>query len=497
MFTLKKYGSAKPDPKFLEPEGGMGSEEKDPKKKREKKRQLLKSVPLIWRLEGGAPESSRMAEPTQDFMCLTFVDDTAPFRVFNKEGKLVTPDGREGNPDQLWGGMRGRVVVGTQGGDLYVYWQPRMIPSEYDGLTKDEYDENELLRQSIRKPWWEQPEGTPIDDCAEFRWESSARLVHVVPRDNEYGNSHIISKRNWEKLQGLRKQLKVKPNDNKLKQMADEISYQGNTGHRGGVSQVAWQGDGMSSRLMSCGKDQFVRVWNMVLNKAPSTYGVLGEIKTNNGSHNLEPFKAVNLSEKRPLVNVSQPDQGDVDPLGKTIITSIDWDDARVILGAASNTLIDFFSATMEFEVLARSHTDAINGMSVHRTLPIYATVSVDKTVRVWRGHPDSAVEDILPKGEGKKLNCFRRCVATGDLPAEGFCVAWHPTKPELACGLADGSFVICRLNLGGPNESGELATDVSGAISKSMKDYLQYGVPNVRKMDLVFQQDYMYILGM
>ena len=100
--------------------------------------------------------------------------------------------------------------------------EPRMI-SEYDGLDKDDYDETELC-EAFRKPWWEQPEGTPADDCAEFRWESSARLVHVVPRHVEYGNSHLISKRSWDKLQNLRKQLKAKPNDAKLKQEADEIS---------------------------------------------------------------------------------------------------------------------------------------------------------------------------------------------------------------------------------------------------------------------------------
>ena len=83
----------------------------------------------------------------------------------------------------------------------------------------------------------------------------------------------------------------------------------------------------------------------------------------------MEPCKATNLAEKNPLVNVSQPDQGAIDPLGKTVITSLDWEDARVVMGATSNALLDFNGATMEFEVLARSHTDAINGISVHRTL--------------------------------------------------------------------------------------------------------------------------------
>ena len=54
--------------------------------------------------------------------------------------------------------------------------------------------------------------------------------------------------------------------------------------------------------------------------------------------------------------------------------------------------------------------------------------------MRVWRGHQDSAIEDLSPKGKAKE-NRFRRCVAVGELPAEGFCVA-HPSRPELACEL-------------------------------------------------------------
>ena len=40
--------------------------------------------------------------------------------------------------------------------------------------------------------------------------------------------------------------------------------------------------------------------------------------------------------------------------------------------------------------------------------------------------------------------------------------------------GVSSKSFVICRLVLGGLNASGEIATDASGAISKSMKEYGQ-----------------------
>ena len=481
------------DPKLHDPaaEGGFGEDSKTKGGKTKKSTYKPKhSLPKIWRLEGGSPGASRMAEYAQDCTCLAFVNDTEPIRRF-KEGKLVMPDGREGDPTKHWGGMRGRVVVGTAGGDLYVFWQPRAIPKQYDGLSKDEYDENVLIRQSLRAPWWEQPEGTPPGAVAEYRWMSSARLVHVIPRDVEYGNSHLIPKNAWEKLQDVRRQLKARPRDSKLTAMKDELNYRGQVAHKGGVTQVAWQGDGQSSRLMSCGLDEHVRVWDLTLEKAPKTYGVLGhDGKPTDGKHGIVPCKEADLATKRPLINVSQPDEGSVDPLGKAVITSIDWDDARVLMGSRSNDLLDFYSATMEFEVLVRAHTDAINGMSVHRELNLYATVSADKTVRVWRSDSDAATEELRQgHGTSKAKNCFRRCVAVGNLPCPGFCVAWHPTKPELVVGLSNASYVVFRISRGN-SEDGSLDTDVDGAMSNDMKRWLQYGEPNVRVMDKIIECD-------
>ena len=57
---------------------------------------------------------------------------------------------------------------------MYVFWQPRAIPKQYDGLSKDEYDETVLIRQSLRAPWWEQPEGG-VDE------QSEAVLDELIP----------------------------------------------------------------------------------------------------------------------------------------------------------------------------------------------------------------------------------------------------------------------------------------------------------------------------
>ena len=477
------------DPATLDPGGLGGVGGKDDKKKRtmkEKKAFAGRSLPKIWRLEGGSAASSHMADPTQNFNCLTFVNDTQPIRTF-KEGRLIMPDGREGDPALHWGGLRGRIIVGTAGGDIYVYWQPRAIPREFDGLSKDEYIEGDLVDQSLRPPWWELPEGTPYEKVAEYRWMPTARLVHVVARDLEYGNHHLIPKKATEKLIELRRQLKGKPRDKKLLDQVEELRYKGEVGHKGGVTSIAWQGDGLASRVISCGSDEYVREWDMQMEEPPATYGVLGQLQETNGKQTMIPCKSALLSEKMPMVNVSQPDEGTVSPLGKTVVTSLDWDDARVLMGSTSNTLLDFFSASMEFEVLVRAHTDAVNGLSVHRTLPIYGTVSADKTVRVWRSDPDAAVEELKLRGASKSKNCFRRCVATAKLPAQGCCVAWHPSKAECVIGLSNASFCVFRLKRG-PNE--EMDTDADGNLSKQMKEWIQYGEPCVREMELLVECD-------
>ena len=190
-------------------------------------------APMIWRLEGNAPQSSK-GDTVQDFTAIAFVNDTEPIR---------TRDTRTGELVLLMGGLRapmnnGRVHVAELSvGPLraiYTFTRshgPYILTLKTSPMTSRFED----LNEPPAPPWWEIPD--PLTEpSATIRWGPTAILVHAIPRDVTRAIAPPWSKRQRE-LETVRHKLKVKPNDQELLGRLQKLSYSGLVGHAGGVQQ--------------------------------------------------------------------------------------------------------------------------------------------------------------------------------------------------------------------------------------------------------------------
>lgn len=113
----------------------------------------------------------------QDFLCMCFANDSPPLRYYShEEGMLVEAEADETDHSA------GRVLVGTRGGDIYVFEQARALGGGQGGGL-DGYEEEEVVVRGIK--WWE-AEDVP-DAYERPQWQPKGVLVGSVPRNAEAG----------------------------------------------------------------------------------------------------------------------------------------------------------------------------------------------------------------------------------------------------------------------------------------------------------------------
>ena len=182
------------------------------------------------------------------------------------------------------------------------------------------------------------------EPSATIRWEPTAILVHAIPRDVNTGNSTLLGARRQRELETVRHKLKVKPNDQELLGRLQKLSYSGLVGHAGGVTAISGSGDPLQRRIITAGADSRICVWEVDMLERPTVRGVLGATRNSEGEHRLKVLKELAISDARPLVNISQPDEGSIDPIDPQTITSLHWVGARVAMGSTSNMLFEVVS---------------------------------------------------------------------------------------------------------------------------------------------------------
>ena len=457
----------------------------------------------IWRLEcnqgdlgkGGDPPSGNL----QNFNCLTFVDDSPPMRERDDAGDIVevgvADDGRK-----IGDHTKGRIVAGTENGDIYIFVQSRRSPAEeQERMSKDDFahylsaiygDDEEYRDPEILEKWWEcaDPEDTEIV-TERISWLPEARIVYNIPHDVQTGNMQCLGRPQQEALAEVLRRLKARPKDEELLADKKAMQYSGDTGHANGVHALAYHR--AANQIMSAGGDGLLTVWEVGMSKAYTFEGIDGAEREDVGKHSLTRVpgagklkgralvngtavdfgssdknrpKQICLRTNFPLKNLEKPGEGyEVETLGaafpKTEAHSLLWDTSdpdclRVAIGTNTNSIVQLNSETMQFDLLVTAHTGCVEGLGFNiLDANLFCTTSRDKTLRIWSvdrpGDKDAPAQSYLSRVWAKNYP-KDWCLNLTKIHAPGICCAWHPDGSMIAVGCETGEFCVYRIEDGG-----------------------------------------------
>ncbi|DBA02461.1 TPA: hypothetical protein N0F65_008675 [Lagenidium giganteum] len=385
----------------------------------------------IWKLEGNIPSFNGRFE-VQDFTSVTFVDDSPPLYIFDETGKELVPT--KENDRTL-----GRIIAGTAKGDLCVFWQPRKSPNAEVMTDKQKHKEP--------AKWWEIPDEYTDEEINELvlekvEFEPTAKLVELVPRDQETGDRFKISKQAQAEIEGISKRLSMKPNQASLHSRLSELKYAGPTGHQGMTYQVAYC---KSTQLIaSSGGDGRIVLWKCQMTSPVRVPGVttLGVFTTfkgkgSDGVHSLAPVDEETMVFTLPVALPGEVGEVDEEtnaaPTQTPRPTSLVWsaDGKRLLVGTSTNCIWELRIASGEWTCLFEARSGGMVECASHPSKEEIATVSLDGRLSIW---------DIRRRVCKRRLVLVPAIVPAGSKPT---CVEFHPFGDELAVGMQSGEFVV------------------------------------------------------
>ncbi|RHY28988.1 hypothetical protein DYB32_005553 [Aphanomyces invadans] len=323
----------------------------------------------VWKLEGNPP---LMKSEAQDFTCLAFTDDNVPLQVYDEatdcivESPTVTslpsPTEHSSPPSQQSETTLGRIVAGTAKGDLYVFWQPRRSPSPQ--------------QPDLPQKWWELPAASwqlSDDVCLEHvHFESTAKLVEIIPHDVSTGNRFKISRHAQMELQDLQQRLALKPDAKPLLDRLASLEYKGPLAHvNGPCSQIAC--DVRSGNIATAGGDGKVHIWTLHLLDPMRVCGTrtLGQYTpmhgaASDGRHKMQLERSIQIPSKARL-------------------TSLHWSgDGAVVAGLSNHSIWEVDVATGEWSVVVEGCEGSVLGGVLLEDQNELVTVSSDHFIRCW-----------------------------------------------------------------------------------------------------------------
>ncbi|ETV90362.1 hypothetical protein H310_14836 [Aphanomyces invadans] len=347
----------------------------------------------VWKLEGNPP---LMKSEAQDFTCLAFTDDNVPLQVYDEATDCIVE-----SPTQSETTL-GRIVAGTAKGDLYVFWQPRRSPSPQ--------------QPDLPQKWWELPAASwqlSDDVCLEHvHFESTAKLVEIIPHDVSTGNRFKISRHAQMELQDLQQRLALKPDAKPLLDRLASLEYKGPLAHvNGPCSQIAC--DVRSGNIATAGGDGKVHIWTLHLLDPMRVCGTrtLGQYTpmhgaASDGRHKMQLERSIQIPSKARL-------------------TSLHWSgDGAVVAGLSNHSIWEVDVATGEWSVVVEGCEGSVLGGVLLEDQNELVTVSSDHFIRCW---------DM-----GSLL-----CVKKWPLKSTGTYIEAHPSRGDLAVGCAGGEVVV------------------------------------------------------
>uniref|UniRef100_K3X439 EML-like second beta-propeller domain-containing protein n=1 Tax=Globisporangium ultimum (strain ATCC 200006 / CBS 805.95 / DAOM BR144) TaxID=431595 RepID=K3X439_GLOUD len=364
----------------------------------------------MWKLEGNVPSFHGRLD-VQDFTCLTFVDDSPPVYIYDDQAKELVATNY--NDHTL-----GRIIAGTAKGDLCVFYQPRRSPepptdaapgtmnaTKQDGTAASGANEAEPAK------WWEIPdEYTDAEINAlvleRIEFEPTARLVEVVPHDQETGNRFKLTKQTQAEIDGITKRLTLKPNSAVLHARLSELRYGGPVAHNDAATQRSVRVPGVNTLGVF----------------TPLTTGTFSE-----GSHQLMPVDQDTLVFQLPT---TVPGENNSGITAKP--TSLQWkDDGKfALVGTSSNCLWEINITTGEWKLVFEARSGAVVACSCHPGKEEVVTVSLDGYVCIW---------DL-------KRHCCKRRMHLGSHTSNSVraaCMDFQPFGDELAIGMTNGELAI------------------------------------------------------
>jgi WD40 repeat protein len=355
----------------------------------------------------------------QDFTCVSFVDDSSPIYRFDEEtNELVATNTNDHS--------FGRIIAGTAKGDLCVFWQARKSPEIDQILAKDPTVEP--------AKWWEIPDDYTDEDINQLvlekiSFESTARLVEMVPHDQETGNKFKVSKQVQLEMEGIIKRINMKPDSKVLQERLAEIRYNGPFGHNGAAFQIAY--NKKNGLVVSCGADGRLILWKLQMPspvRVPgvSTQGIFTPLtgSFSEGTHTLLP---VDEETKVFHLPTTLPND-DTRPALHAKPTSLFWrDDGKsIVVGSSNHCIWELSIATGKWSLLFEARAGTIISCTSHPSKDEIVTISSDGYLALWDLQEHVCLQR-LHFGTNAKANC----------------VQFHPYGDEIAIGMTNGELLI------------------------------------------------------